>query len=148
MSLCYTEANPMTLFAALPSNTAAPALQIPVSTAQQGRTTSWLKVTECPSSCPARCSFCQWAVDNLAGRVAFTCHCRLDKTIAAILANVARRAQWKLNCFPQKRLCDDQLPNRDLFYGSVRGQKGRRAFAWMYSSLGKCGCDFVLRFYS
>ncbi len=60
------------------SNPAAPLLQIPVSITQQERTTSWLKVTECPSSCPARCTFCQWSTDNLA----FTCHCRLDKTIA------------------------------------------------------------------
>lgn len=42
---------------------------------------------------------------------------------STILANVARHAQWKLNCFLHKQLCDDQLPYQDSFMGHSEDER-------------------------
>lgn len=81
MSFCYSKQTrwPNLL---LPSNLVASMLQIPVSITQLERTTSWLKVTEWPSSCPAPGTDSVNGPAALADRVAFTCHRWFDKTIA------------------------------------------------------------------
>lgn len=40
---------------------------------------------------------------------------------------MVKLAQWKLNCFLQKQLCDSQLPNQDLYVGQPE-DKGEQAY--------------------
>lgn len=79
-----------------------------------------------PVPCPARYTFL--SLDLLLWRteLPFYVPSLAGQNNSAILAYVARHARWKLNCFLQKQLCDDQLPNQDPFYGSPRGRRGTR----------------------
>lgn len=47
----------------------------------------------------------------------------VEQNNSAILANVARHAWWKLNCFLHKQLSYNQLPNQDPFMGHSEAEE-------------------------
>lgn len=114
------------------SSPEALSLQSPVCITQQERTTSWLQVTKHPSSCPARCPFSQWTVDDLAWQTCLYVPLPVPQNNSTILTNVASHAQWKLNCSLHKQACDDQLPGRDPFMGHSedKREQGWDVRAW------------------
>lgn len=122
MSFCYTEANPLTQYATSiqlsSTNDPNPCQHHSVGEdhlmAQGYRVAQFLP---CPVQILSMdCAFfgrqsCLY-VPSLAWQ-----------NNSTILANVARHAQWKLNCFLQKQLCDDQLPNQDPFMGHPEDER-------------------------
>lgn len=47
----------------------------------------------------------------------------VEQNNSVILANVARHARWKLNCFLHKQLSYNQLPNQDPFMGHSEAEE-------------------------
>lgn len=56
-------------------------------------------------------------MDGLAGSAVLYVLSLFPRNKGGSLVNVAKHAQWKLNCFLQKQLCNNQFAHQDPFMG-------------------------------
>ena len=137
MSLCYPKSNSLTLFATPTQPIGTVALD-PCQLHLAGEDHLVAQGYQGPVSLPYPVYILRMDHGPLGGQSCLYVPLLAWQNNWTILTNVARHAQWKLNCLLQKQLCDDQLPNQ-IFYGSPRGQKRTKLSIWWFDRLGNSG---------
>ncbi len=106
----------------LRSNPAAPSLQIPVSTAA-GEDHLLARGYRVAQFLPCQGAHSVNGLQRIGGQSCLYVPLPAPPNNSTILTNVARHAQWKLNCFLHKPFYDNQLPNQDPFTGHSEDER-------------------------